>query len=84
MSQSTPIDDAAEWLSFAEELGRKGLESLQKWTDRFETGQVTKRELYIVTHVLCDVMMGLAKREDMDIVVAVNEAIRQEAKRKRS
>jgi hypothetical protein len=76
--------DSDQWPSFGQELGRKGLQTLQEWVQRVEIGTATKRDLYIVCKVLFDTMSGLAPWEDTDIVGAVHEELRQEIKRARS
>jgi hypothetical protein len=69
-----------DWPSFSEELGRKGLKALDKWVQKRDAGEITLRELYLITDVLWDVMSGLASREDLAVVERSNEEIRNYAK----
>lgn len=74
--------DTDKWPTFAEELGRKGLSTLKKWSDRYEAGKITARELYIVTDALFDTMSGIAPWSDTDIVAAVHQDLREQARKK--
>lgn len=74
-------DDATEWPSFREELGRKGLQALDKYATLHLQGKISARELYIVADVLFDAMSGLADWSATDLVAKVHEDIRQNAKR---
>lgn len=71
-----------DWATIAEELGRKGLGALKKWVDRYQAGKITARELFIVSDALFDTMSGLAPWEDTDIVAAINDDLRQQARKK--
>ena len=66
-----------EWPSFAEELGRKGLEALGKWVAAHEAGKISKRELYLVCEALYATMSGLASWKDTDLVIAVQEELKK-------
>ncbi|MER9176238.1 hypothetical protein NKH72_21920 [Mesorhizobium sp. M0955] len=73
-----------DWPTLKAEIGRKGMEVLQKYATKHADGKVSERELYIVTDVLWDVMSGLAPEVDLRIVEAVNEEIRRNAKARRA
>lgn len=77
-------DDRDMWPTFAEELGRKGLTTLQEWVHRVEIGTARKRDLYVACKVLFDVMSGLAPWADTDVVAKVHEELRQEARKRRA
>ncbi|RWI35496.1 hypothetical protein [Mesorhizobium sp.] len=83
----TDINEALrndDWPTLKAELGRKGMQALQKYVAKHTDGRITDRELYIVTDVLWDVMSGLSPEADLRIVEAVNEELRRNAKARRA
>lgn len=65
-----------EWPSFAEELGRKSLEVLEKWTKKFEAGEISRREVFILVDGLYDTTSGLIPRDVSDLIANVHKEIK--------
>lgn len=58
--------DTDNWPSFAEELGRKTTEILEKRIAQYESGKITKREFFLIVNDLYDATSGL---NDRDIIL---------------
>lgn len=69
------MTDKDEWPTFGEELARKGLETLEKWTERVTRGEATERDLYVVTEVLYSSMVGLVPLDALEPILEINRAL---------
>lgn len=72
------MTDKDEWPTFGEELSRKGLETLENWTERVARGEASERDLFVVTEVLYSTMVGLVTLDVLEPVIAINEATKSE------
>ncbi|MBA8881632.1 hypothetical protein [Phyllobacterium myrsinacearum] len=81
MMTDTHTNDATEWPSFAQELGRKSLETVETWVKRYNARKITARELFILVSAIYDSVSGLVPRDDLDVIGAVHEELRQASKK---
>lgn len=70
------ITDTDKWPSFAEELGRKAITTLEKWLLRYDAGKITRRELYVLVDGLHDTCSGLVPRSDLEVLEKIHKGIR--------
>lgn len=75
------VTDTDNWPSFGEELGRKALETVEKWMQRHDAGQIRARELYILVDGLYDTISGLAPKEVCNVIADLHQEIRKSAKK---
>ena len=74
--------DQEEWPGFADELGRKAIGQVEKWTAAHEAGRISTREYFIAVSTVYDATSGLAPKEISDLIADVHQDIRTNAKRK--
>lgn len=65
------------WPSFNEELTRKTTEVLARWTDKYESGKITKREYYVLVNALWDVTSGLCDNQLSHLLAAIEKDLRK-------
>ncbi len=73
-----------EWPSYAEELGRKMSEVLEKWTKLYDANRITIKEYYLIVTSLYDTTSGLAPRDLSDLLANIEKEIRDEAARRKA
>lgn len=61
-----------EWPSHTDELSRKVSAQLDKWSQAYERGAITKREYYILITALYDATAGLVHRDLMDLMADIH------------
>lgn len=76
----TDASEKDDWPTHRAELGRKGMQVLEKYMRKHIDGRISSRELYIVCDVLWDSLSGLAPEPDLRLIETVHEEIRQSAK----
>ena len=64
-----------EWPELAEELGRKAIENLNGYMTKFEAGEISQRELWLVSDAIYDTITGLASWEDAKIIYAIRQSL---------
>lgn len=69
-----------EWPELQQELGRKSLDQIDKWSRNFAKGKITARELYLISTALYDATSGLMKLNDSEVIAAVNAEALSEAR----
>lgn len=67
---------ADDWPSYAEELGRKTTEVIDKWVKARSAGRISNRELFILVSGLNDATSGLVPRDVSDLLAALHEECR--------
>lgn len=74
--------DTENWPSFADEIGRKVTEILEKRLKQYEEGKLTFREIYLIVSDLYDATSGLAPVEVSNMLADIHAGLRIEQKRK--
>lgn len=74
--------DTENWPSFADEIGRKITEILDKRLRQYEEGKLSFREFYLIVNDLYDATSGLAPKEISDMLADIHAGLRFEQKRK--
>ena len=74
------MNDTDNWPSFSEEIGRKSLETVERWMAAHNAGKITRRELFILVSGIYDTISGLAPRDVLDTLAAIHTEIRASAK----
>jgi hypothetical protein len=64
---------ADDWPSIAEELGRKIMAVVTKYTTAYEASAITKREYFLQITALYDATSGLAPRDISDMLAAIHK-----------
>ena len=70
--------DGSDWPEHYQELGRKPMDVVNTWLKRYEAGQITKREFYILIRGLYDATSGLMEKAFTQILVDILEDLRRE------
>lgn len=70
------MTDTDDWPSFAEELGRKTTEQLEKWTAKFEDGKLNRREYFVVVSALYDATSGIIDKSISDLLADIHRDLR--------
>lgn len=65
-----------EWPSYASELGRKTTEQIEKWSNAYDAGKITKREYFIVISTLYDATIGLNPKDISDLMADIHKELR--------
>lgn len=73
-----------DWPGFADELGRKMSEVLDKWSGAYDRGRITLKEYYLVVVSLYDSTSGLAPREISDLLAHIEKELRNDAARRKA
>lgn len=66
-----------DWPTHSEELGRKTLAVVAKWSAVYEKSGITKREFYILISGLYDATSGIIPKADGDVIAAIHEELRR-------
>jgi len=73
--------DRDEWPSFTEELDRKSLEQVEKWSKAYDAEKISTREFFIAISAIYDTSSGLASKGVSDLIANVHEEIRRNGKK---
>lgn len=73
MNQVAIEDD---WPGFKEELGRKTVEVLDRWTQAYQIGKISKREYYILVHGLYNTTSGMVPEDIMSLLSNITADLR--------
>jgi len=65
-----------EWPTHQQELTRKASEQLEKWTDHYSRGKITKREYIIIISVLYDTISGLVDKDLTELIADIDANLR--------
>lgn len=74
--------DTDNWPSFAEEIGRKVTEVLDKRLRQYEEGKLSFREIYLIVGDLYDATSGLAPPDITNMLSDLHTGLRLEQQRK--
>jgi hypothetical protein len=66
------------WPELGEELARKSLTHAEMRLKHFQAGKITRRELFLITEALHEIMQGLAPWDAVDEVYALRQAVKKE------
>ena len=66
-----------DWPEHHQELGRKTMETLDRWVELFNRGVITKRELYILVGALYHATAGLMEKDFSDILANLHAELRE-------
>lgn len=75
--QATQIE--SNWPEFHEELGRKTMNVVEQWTQRYQAGIISKREYFILISGLYDATIGLMEIGFSDLLAQIHQELRQPA-----
>lgn len=76
------MHDTDSWPTFAEEIGRKTTEILEKRMKQYEEDKITLRELFLLVNDLYDATSGLAPRDVSDMLADIHRDLKVEHIRK--
>lgn len=77
-------DDAASWPNFADELGRKSTDVIDRWMKQYEAGHLSLREFFLIVTAVYDTTSGLAPRDISTMMATIHEELRNEAARRKT
>ena len=63
------------WPGFAEELGRKAIDTTNWMVQLQDEGKVSERELWLVCNAIYDVMSGLADWNDTNLIYKIRNSL---------
>jgi hypothetical protein len=63
------------WPELGAELGRKSLETVDRFLHLYNEGKLSERELWIVCDAVYDCMSGLAPWEDAKVIYAIRNGM---------
>lgn len=69
--------DTNNWPEHHQELGRKTMETLHAWSDRYNRGVINARELYCIVSALYDATSGLMDKEFSRILADLHQELRK-------
>lgn len=72
------------WPSFADELGRKTADVLDRWMTAYESGKISLKELYLIVNAIYDTTSGLAPREISDLLADTEKELRDESRKRKA
>lgn len=73
-----------DWPSFAQELGRKTSEVLDKWTSAYDAGRITLKEFYLIAVSLHDSTSGIVPKDISTLLADIEKELRDEAARRKA
>lgn len=73
------VDD---WPSHSEELARKSLETVARWTRLHAQGRIRDRDLYLIVDAVCDTISGLIPDDDLQSIYAIRQELLSKRKNK--
>jgi hypothetical protein len=76
--------DTDNWPSFAEELGRKSTDVIEKWMKAYDTGRISLKEFYLIAVSLYDSTSGLVPKEISELLANIEKELRDEAARRKA
>ena len=76
--------DDTKWPSFADELGRKSAEVVERWMTAHNAGKISLKELYLIVNALYDATSGLVPRDVSSMLATIEKELRIEAKNRKT
>lgn len=64
------------WPEHSEELSRKSIEVIEKWSKLYDRGVITKREFYIMISAIYDATSGLITDEMSHLISEIHKDLR--------
>ncbi|PZR92033.1 MAG: hypothetical protein DI537_14500 [Stutzerimonas stutzeri] len=71
------MPETDDWPSFAQELGRKTTEQLEKWSRAFEAGKITWLAYYVLVSGLYDATSGIIPKDVSDLLADIHRDLRK-------